>query len=172
MSATPNFTRQIKRSIGPLLKSRGFQLVNERADPEHFGDALAVFESPFLRLKFTQDRGEVFVDVAENGSENEWHQLRDVLALCRPIFAKAGGVDLEKINEDLIAPSSWRNDMPSVARVLEKKLPMIESRFRPESVAVTRTWLKAIEQREERTVVDRIFGRANQNRSKSRSIKK
>jgi hypothetical protein len=46
------------------LIEHGYRVVEERADPEHFGDRLIVFAGQRTRVRIVRDRGQWFVDVA------------------------------------------------------------------------------------------------------------
>ena len=65
--------------------------MEEREEPEHFGDAFAKFESPSILLRIAKDRGDILVNVAKNGSETDhWHKLEDVLKIYAEPVRRSG----------------------------------------------------------------------------------
>ena len=137
--------------MGSLLSKRAFSLVEEKEDPAHFGSALAVFQSPVLRLRFVRDRGGLLVDVAEAGSSEQWHKLEDVLVTCVPVFNRVGGFEaaaMQKLAEEYMNISRPIGDIGSMKRVLAKHLGTIEERFGPYQIELTRRLLDGIERRE------------------------
>ena len=53
------------------LRRHGYAIADERYDPDHFGDALAVLESDRTRVRVVRDRGQWFVEVA-GARGGEW----------------------------------------------------------------------------------------------------
>jgi hypothetical protein len=142
MTSKRSFLKQIQASMGSLLEKHGFSLLEEKEEPEHFGDAFAKFESTSILLRFAKDRGDLLVNVARNGSKAEhWHRLEDVLKIC--------GADGEILT----------NDLGSVKSALAKNLGAIEDRFSKLQVGSTEKSLNAIEREEAEAVVARIFGK-------------
>jgi hypothetical protein len=147
MTSKRSFLKQIQASMGSLLEKHGFSLLEEKEEPEHFGDAFAKFESTSILLRFAKDRGDILVNVARKGSKAEhWHRLEDILKIC--------GTDGEKRK----VPEILTNDLGSVKSALAKNLGAIEDRFSKLQVGSTEKSLNAIEQEEAEAVVARIFG--------------
>ena len=71
MTSKRSFLKQIQASMGSLLEKHGFSLLEEKEEPEHFGDAFAKFESTSILLRFAKDRGDILVNVARKGSKAE-----------------------------------------------------------------------------------------------------
>jgi hypothetical protein len=162
MSSKRSFAKQIQASMGSLLKEHGFSLLEEREEPDHFGNALAVFQSPLIRLRFIRDRGDILVDVAENGQEERWHKLENILRLCKPVYNYAARVDAEAmrrlIQQDM-ATRLLRNDMDSVKHVLSENLGTIEGLFSPHRIEFTKRLLHDFERKESQAIATRIFGK-------------
>jgi hypothetical protein len=155
MTSKRSFLKQIQASMGSLLEKHGFSLLEEKEEPEHFGDAFAKFESTSILLRIAKDRGDILVNVAKNGSETEhWHRLEDVLKIC------GTGTEKRKLPEVLT------NDLGSAKSALAKHLGAIEDRFSKFQIGPTEKSLNAIEQEESEAVVARIFGKKRPIRSK------
>jgi hypothetical protein len=63
------------------LNVLGFSVVQERADPNSFGDSLVVLESPQFLVRFVSDRGQLFCNVASRHAWEDWWSLSDVLRI-------------------------------------------------------------------------------------------
>jgi len=146
---TRGFTKEILNFVGSLLKRQAFSLVEEEEEP--VGNALAVFQSPVLRLRFVRDREGLSVDVAETGSPEQWHKLEDVLVTCVPVFNRVGQFEagaMQRLAEEYMNISRPIGDIGSMKRVLAKHLGTIEERFGPYQIELTRRLLDGIEHRE------------------------
>jgi hypothetical protein len=136
--------------MGSLLEKHGFSLLEEREEPEHFGNGFAKFGSPSILLRIARDRGDILVNIAKNGSETErWHKLEDVLKICAP------GMEKRKFS-----------DHSSIRSALSKHLEAIEDRFSKFQIVSTEESLEAIEKEASEAVVARIFGGKRPIRSK------
>jgi hypothetical protein len=169
---TRGFTKEIRNSVGSLLSKRAFSLVEEKEDPTHFGSALAVFQSPVLRLRFVRDRGGLLVDVAEAGSSEQWHKLEDVLVTCVPVFNRVGRFEaaaMQKLAEEYVNISRPISDIASLKGVLTKHLGTIEERFGPYQIELTRRLLDGIEHRESQATVNPMFAKSGSAGGKARS---
>lgn len=165
---TPGFTEEIRNSVGSLLNKHAFSLVEERED--HFGNALAVFESPLLRLRFARDREGLLVDVAETGWSEQWHKLEDVLVTCVPVFNRVGGFEaaaIQRLAEEYANISRPIGNIAAMKSVLTKHLGTIEERFGPYQIELTRRLLDGIEHRESQA--NRVFGKGGSTRGRAQS---
>jgi hypothetical protein len=82
--------------FAPLLSKHGFTIVDEHYDREHFGNVLVVADSKDLRLRFTKDRGQRFVEIAAAGTVS-WIDLPDVLRTVDPASDYKGGHSREHV---------------------------------------------------------------------------
>jgi hypothetical protein len=75
----PTYLQVIEAAIRPLLDG-GWYVVEDRYEPQHFGNGRIVLctERLPLRLRFTSDRGQLFVEVARGPG---WYALDEILAL-------------------------------------------------------------------------------------------
>lgn len=73
-----------------LLEELGFRIVDERYDPQSFGNSLVTLESDSLRVRFVRDRGQVFADVASPSDPDRWWQLVYVCQLILGEFVQPG----------------------------------------------------------------------------------
>jgi hypothetical protein len=145
---TRGFIKEIRNSLGSLLKKHAFSLVEEREEPAHFGNALAVFQSPVVRLRFVRDRAGLLVDVAETGSSEQWHKLEDVLVTCVPVFSRVGRFEaaaMQRLAQEYMNISRPIGNIASLKSVLTKHLGTIEERFGPYQIELTRRLLDGIE---------------------------
>ena len=71
---TDDFLTQARAAFSFLEQTRGFRVVSHEARPS-FGDALADFESPTLRVRVLRDRGQIFIDVAPAQDPPSWFDL-------------------------------------------------------------------------------------------------
>ena len=148
---TRGFTKEILNFVGSLLKRQAFSLFQEKEDPAPSGNALAVFQSPVLRLRFARDREGLSVDVAETGPSEQWHKLEDVLVTCVPVFNRVGRFEaeaLQRLAEEYMNISRPVGDIGSMKRVLAKHLETIEQRFGKYQIELMRRLLDGIERRE------------------------
>ena len=63
------------------VKAVGFknvELIRDRYDAQHFGNAEAIFRVGRVLLRFRRDRGQGFVDLASTASPERFHQFDDV----------------------------------------------------------------------------------------------
>lgn len=152
---TLGFSKEILNFAGSLLKKHAFSLVEEKDDTAHSGNAMAVFQSPVLRLRFVRDGEGLSVDVAETGSLEQWHKLEDVLVTCVPLYNRAGRFEaavMQRLAEEYMDISRPIGDIGSMKRVLAKHLGTIEERFGPYQIELTRRLLDGIEHRESQPV--------------------
>jgi hypothetical protein len=150
MSSKRSFLKEIHALMGSLLEKHGLSLLEEKEEPEHFGNAFAKFGSPSILLRIAKDRGDILVNIAKNGSETErWHKLEDVLKICAP------GMEKRKLAE-----------VSTIRSALSKHLEAIEDRFSKFQIGSTEESLEAIEKEESEAVVARIFGRKQTIRGK------
>ena len=148
---TRGFTKEILNFVGSLLKRQAFSLVEEKEEPASSGNALTVFRSPVLRLRFVRDREGLSVDVAEAGPSEQWHKLEDVLVTCVPVFNRVGRFEaaaMQRLAEEYMNISRPIGDIGSMKRVLAKHLGTIEERFGSYQIELTRRLLDGIERRE------------------------
>ena len=68
------FLTQVLAAFSFLEQARRFRLVSAETSPS-FGDALADFESPTLRVRVLRDRGQIFIDVAPAEDPATWFDL-------------------------------------------------------------------------------------------------
>jgi hypothetical protein len=145
---TRDFTEEVRHSMGSLLKKHKFSLVEQREEPDHLANAMVVFESPVLRIRFGRDKGDIFVEVAETGPARQWHKLEDILITCVPVLDRAGGFDAaatQRLSEEYMNISRPVSDITSIKRVLTNHLGTIEERFSPYQIELTRRLLDGIE---------------------------
>lgn len=71
---------RIEAAIKPLL-ARGFRVTESTETPQSFGDTRVVVTSDRLWLRFTSDRGQLFVDVAAPLLVDGWFDLSELLEL-------------------------------------------------------------------------------------------
>jgi hypothetical protein len=142
MSSKCSFLKEIHALMGTLLEKHGFSLLEEKEEPEHFGNAFAKFGSPSILLRIARDRGDIFANIAKNGSESDrWHKLEDVLKICAP------GMKNRKLAE-----------VSTIRSALSKHLEAIEHRLCKFQIGSTEESLEAIEKEESAAVVAQIFG--------------
>jgi hypothetical protein len=129
MSSKRSFLKEIHARMGSLLGKHGFSLLEEKEEPEYFGNAFAKFGSPSILLRIAKDRGDILVNIAKNGSETErWHKLEDVLKIC------ATGMEKRKLAE-----------VSTITGALSKHLEAIEDRFNKFQIGATEESLELIE---------------------------
>jgi hypothetical protein len=51
-----SFLKEIHAHMGSLLEKHGFSLLEEKEEPEHFGNDFAKFGSPSILLRIAKDR--------------------------------------------------------------------------------------------------------------------
>jgi hypothetical protein len=150
MSSKRSFLKEIHARMGSLLEKHGFSLLEEKEEPEHFGNAFAKFSSPSIFLRIAKDRGDILVNIAKNGLETErWHKLEDVLKICAP------GIEKPKLA-----------DVSTIRIALSRHLEAIEDRFSKFKIGSTEESLEVIEKEESEAMALRIFGRNRPIRSK------
>ena len=59
MSSKRSFLTEIHALMGSLLEKHGLSLLEEKEEPEHFGNAFAKFGSPSILLRIAKDRGDI-----------------------------------------------------------------------------------------------------------------
>jgi hypothetical protein len=74
-----NHLDTFKAAAALLSTAQGLQVIEERHDAGHFGDALLVLAGPSIRVRLVADRGQVFADVADPAAPTKWYELRPVL---------------------------------------------------------------------------------------------
>jgi hypothetical protein len=62
----------VENYFGFLLKDYGFRVIHQEEYPEHQGNALVVLESNTCRVRFTTERGQVFMDLGPRDAPTRW----------------------------------------------------------------------------------------------------
>jgi hypothetical protein len=135
-----DFLTQVGAAFSFLEQTRRFRLVSHEASPS-FGDALADFESPTLRVRVLRDRGQIFVDVAPAQDPASWFDLPLLLTFVGEAEAAeallAGGQEdvcrvaaLLQANYDSIERALGQLRSPDVVRRLSQlRLARANARF-------------------------------------------
>lgn len=74
------YRERLEAALKPLL-CRGFAVTELKEVQQNFGDTRIVLASDRLQLRFTSDRGQLFVDIAPPQSENGWYDLSEFLKI-------------------------------------------------------------------------------------------
>ena len=139
-NAENDFLTQVRAAFSFLEQARGFRLVSREASPS-FGDALADFEAPTLRVRVLRDGSQVFVDVAPAQNAISWFDLPLLLTFLGEHDAAdallAGGqrdmrevADLLRAHYDEIERTLGQLRSPDVVRRLSQlRLARANARF-------------------------------------------
>lgn len=70
----------VQMALGTLKAAgiEGVELLRDRYDPEHFGDAEVILRFESLLLRFIRDRGEEFFQLGSTSAPDRFHQWDDV----------------------------------------------------------------------------------------------
>jgi len=94
------FNEQVKKQFWYLIEDYGFSVVDERYNPEAFGNSLVDFQSNSIVMRVLLDRGEVTVDFRpRTGPSNSWYDLGSVVEFLAP----------EADEPIYIFPETWGN---------------------------------------------------------------
>lgn len=79
------FAEQVKKHFHYLIDDYDFSVVNEKSDPEAFGNSLVDFQSGTTAVRVTLDRGQVLVDMRPlTESSTSWFSLGSVVEFLAP----------------------------------------------------------------------------------------
>ncbi len=94
------FNEQVKRQFRYLIEDYGFSVVDERYDPEAFGNSLVDFQSDSIVMRVLLDRGQVMIDFRPRaGPSKSWYGLDSVVEFLAP----------EADGPAYIFPETWDN---------------------------------------------------------------
>jgi hypothetical protein len=62
-----------------LFEDQHFEIETEQHEPRAFGDGIVVLRNDVLRLRFVNDRSQIFVEFASLHDPNKWWELTFVL---------------------------------------------------------------------------------------------
>lgn len=129
------------RAAAPLL-DRGYELIDRRTYPEHFGSGWVLLTRNDVRLRITNDRGQWFVEIGSSAAPDEWFDARLVLS-------EIGIPPVAGTGTDEVA-------LESLCKLLAEIAPRWEVLFLRSAFATARRLLRAreIESARERFGVD------------------
>ncbi len=79
------FAEQVKERFRYLIDDHGFSVVDERYDPEAFGNSLVDFQSSNTVIRVLLDRGQVLIDIGPcPRSPDYWFGLASVVEFLAP----------------------------------------------------------------------------------------
>jgi len=94
------FNERVKRQFRYLTENYGFSVVDERYNPEAFGNSLVDFQSGDIVMRVLLDRGQVMVDFCPcAGSSKSWYGLGSIVEFLAP----------EADEPIYIFPETWEN---------------------------------------------------------------
>jgi len=81
------FNEHVKGQFWYLIEDYGFSVLDERYDPEAFGNSLVDFQSDSVVMRVLLDRGQVMIDFRPSaGSPECWYGLNSVVEFFAPEF--------------------------------------------------------------------------------------
>ena len=79
------FVEQVKKRFRYLTDDYGFSVVDERYDPEAFGNSLVQFQSSLVGVRVALDRGQVLIDIGSSSEPQvSWFSLPNVVKYLAP----------------------------------------------------------------------------------------
>jgi hypothetical protein len=116
MNARTSLKDEVVSQLPWLFKVVEFRIVEERHEPESFGNSFVILESSELRIRFIRDRGQIFADVASCIEPEQWWNL---IYNCELLKSPAcePGCDLWSVATLL------RRHLPEVLELLGPKFP-------------------------------------------------
>ncbi|MEM3434463.1 MAG: hypothetical protein QXP27_09885 [Candidatus Methanomethyliaceae archaeon] len=94
------FNEHVKRRFRYLIENYGFLVIDEKYDPEAFGNSLVDFQSDSIVMRVLLDRGQAMVDFRPRAEPSEtWYGLDSVIEFLAP----------EADEPTYIFPETWDN---------------------------------------------------------------
>ncbi len=78
------FAEIVKRYFHYLITDYGFRIVEERYDPESFGNSLVVFQLNLTFISLSLDKGDVYLDIGSVSNPKNTYNLGTVIEFLRP----------------------------------------------------------------------------------------
>lgn len=135
--------RQVEPFFSYLLDDPTFLKTEEIYKPEHFGDALLIFQSSELAVRFVRDKGQVFVDIGGVRDGDDWHNLQNVLQF------------LKGDESHSIESAAW--DLAEMGSELKANYDKVRELFKADNDTSIRTGLEVFEKRKSQEIIDRLM---------------
>ncbi len=148
----------IEEKLGEVLKKYGFSFVDDlsRNTAER-----VVYQSESVLVRFSYDRGDILVDIAENKRTPHWYPLQHVAKVIAPVYNRLEMPSKEEMAQKTDQYSigivgTAGTDLESVSAILRRDLGQIVKAFSPLD-ALKAGLLQEISEKEEQETIDRIF---------------
>lgn len=79
MSCVVSLRDEVLAGYSDMLSTNGLQVVEDRFDPDYFGDSFLVIANERIRVRLVRDKGQVFGDIGSCSEPDVWWQLADIL---------------------------------------------------------------------------------------------